>query len=55
MDGGEEWLLRPVLKRMCQYESLKNGMIDIADILKMNIAIDVEIENQNRMHKANED
>lgn len=55
MDGGEEWLLRPVLKGMCKYESLKNGVLDLADLFKMNAAIDIETENENRYRRANED
>ncbi len=54
MSDGEDWLLRPVLEGLCQYESLKNGAIDLEDIAKMNDALDVKIENENRYRKANE-
>jgi len=46
MASGEDFLLRPVLNGMCQYESLKNGMLDLLDITKMNEALDVQAENQ---------
>lgn len=40
-----DWLLRPVVKNMCRYESLKDGSIDLADIALMNDALDVQAEN----------
>lgn len=54
MGDGEDWLLRPVLEGMCKYESLKDGTLDLEDIAKMNDALDVKIENENRYRKANE-
>lgn len=54
MGEGEDWLLRPVLEGLCQYESLKNGNLDLEDISKMNDALDVRNENQNRYRKAQE-
>lgn len=47
--------MRPVLKGMCRFESLKDGTIDLADIAKMNQALDVEAENESRFRKANGD
>ena len=47
--------MRPVLKRMCLYESLIEGRVDLADIARMNAALDVEAENENRYRKANEE
>lgn len=38
--------MRPVLKGMCRYESLKNGTLDLADIALMNDALDVQADNQ---------
>lgn len=46
LPGGEDWLLRPVIKGMCQFESLKSGEIDLADIALMNDALDVMEENR---------
>lgn len=44
-------LLRPVLRGMCKYESLKDGSLTLLDIVKMNEAIDVEAENVRRLEK----
>lgn len=52
MPHGEEWLLRPVTRGMCKYESLKDGTIDLEDIARMNAALDVQTENENRQQKA---
>lgn len=41
MADGEDWLLRPVTRGMCRYESLKDGTIDLADLDRMNEALDV--------------
>jgi hypothetical protein len=49
MESGEDWLLRPVMKGMCKYESLKDGTLDLADIAKLNDMIDVYIENDRRV------
>ncbi|UGB47001.1 hypothetical protein LQ772_06835 [Frateuria edaphi] len=46
LPGGEDWLLRPVVRRMCLYESLKDGSLDLADIALMNDALDVVAENE---------
>lgn len=48
MPGGEDWLLRPVIKGMCRYESLKDGTLDLADVALMNDALDVQAENERR-------
>ena len=45
----EDWLLRPVLRGLCKYESLIDGSLDLLDIVKLNEAIDVESENQRRI------
>lgn len=54
MGDHEDWILRPVLEGMCKYESLKDGTLDLEDIAKMNDAIDIKVENENRYRKANE-
>lgn len=41
-----DWLLRPVVRGMCRFESLKNGAIDLGDIALMNDALDVVAENE---------
>ena len=52
MADGEDWLLRPVLRGMCLYESIKDGSLDLLDFATMNEAIDVELENQARLDRA---
>lgn len=52
MEEGEEWLLRPVLRGLCRYESLKNGELDLSDVALMNEALDVEAENRYRAEHA---
>lgn len=46
--------MRPVLEGLCRYESLKDGTLDLADLAKMNDALDVRNENQTRYQKAQE-
>lgn len=46
MPDGEDWLLRPVIKGMCRFESLKDGTIDLADIALMNDALNVVMDNE---------
>ncbi len=54
MPEWESWILRPVMRKMCLYESLKDGTLDLVDIAKMNEALDVEAENERRYREANE-
>ena len=44
----EDWLLRPVLHRLCLYESLVDGTLGLADIARLNEMLDVQAENQLR-------
>nr|WP_242688707.1 hypothetical protein [Photorhabdus tasmaniensis] len=46
MPEGRDYLLRPVIAGMCRYESLKDGVLDLADIALMNDALDVKSENE---------
>lgn len=48
LPDGLDWLLRPVLRGMCKYESLKDGTLDLADVALMNDLLDVEAENTYR-------
>lgn len=41
--------MRPVLRGLYRMESLKNGALDLLDVVKANEALDVEYENQRRM------
>lgn len=54
MREGEEWVLRPATEGMCQYESLKDGTLDLEDVARMNAALDVKFENENRARNAQE-
>lgn len=38
--------MRPVLRGLCKYESLKDGTLSLLDIAKMNEALDVSFTNQ---------
>jgi len=49
MASGEDFLMRPVLRGLCKYESLLDGTLGLVDIAKMNEALDVESENQRRL------
>ncbi|WP_017402075.1 hypothetical protein [Acinetobacter sp. TG19627] len=54
MPDESDWLMRPVIKGMCKFESLKNGVLDLADIADMNDALDVVADNEyllNEEHK----
>lgn len=44
--------MRPVLRGLCKYESLKDGTLGLHDIALMNDALDVQDENQFREHQA---
>ena len=54
MGEDEDFLLRPVIEGMCLYESLLDGTVSLADVAKMNDALDVRAENERRFRKANE-
>ncbi|MEX5443426.1 hypothetical protein WCE14_08665 [Acinetobacter schindleri] len=54
MPEGEDWLLRPVIKGMCKFESLKDGTLDLADIALMNDALDVVADNEYLIEEARE-
>ena len=49
---GEDWLLRPVLRGCCRYESLIDGTIGLEDIARLNDALDVQDENERRYMEA---
>lgn len=46
--------MRPILRGMCRYESLRDGTLDLYDFQIMNEAIDVEEENEARARAAAE-
>lgn len=47
-----DWLLRPVVRGYCSFESLKNGTIDLEDVAVLNDAADLFDENQRRAEDA---
>lgn len=49
MPDGEGWLLRPVTRGLCRYESLKDGTLDLFDMARMNDMLDVDDENRARV------
>ena len=49
---GEDWLLRPVLRGCCRYESIIDGTLSLADVALLNDALDVEAENEKRYYEA---
>lgn len=51
MGGGEDLLLRPVLRGMCKYESLLDGTLTLVDVALMNEAMNVDDENRARITK----
>lgn len=44
--------MRPVVERMCLYESLTDGSLDLCDIALMNDALSVRDENNARANAA---
>jgi len=44
--------MRPVLAGLCKYESLKDGTLDLEDIMLLNDALDVKNENERRYSEA---
>ncbi|MCJ2036397.1 DUF6889 family protein [Methylobacterium sp. J-068] len=52
LPSGRSWLMRPVERGMCRYESLKDGTLDLADLALMNETLAVAIENESRARLA---
>ncbi|MBB4017384.1 hypothetical protein GGR16_002413 [Chelatococcus caeni] len=44
--------MRPVMRGLCRFESLKDGTLDLCDLALMNEAIDVQDENAYRAQEA---
>ncbi len=44
--------MRPVLRGLCRYESLKDATLDLCDVALMNEALDVCDENEYRAREA---
>ncbi len=54
MPNDEDWLLRPVLRGMCKFESLIDGTLTLEHVALMNDALDVADENERRIQEASE-
>lgn len=53
MEGDEAWLLRPVARNMCLYESIVTpGKLSLRDIALMNEYLDMEADNNYRIAEA---
>ena len=48
----EDWVLRPVLRGCCRYESLIDGTLGMEDLARINEALDVQDENEARARAA---
>ena len=46
--------MRPVVEGLCKYESLKDGSLDLEDLMRMNDALNVRDENNMRLQEAAE-
>ena len=56
MPDDTDWLMRPVLRHLCSYRELTDGSLTLMDLGRMNDAVEVQDENEQRMidwHKAN--
>ena len=51
MAGGEDYLYRPCRAGMCSMRDLKDGTLDLWDIVIANECLDVEAENSHRIHE----
>lgn len=55
MPDDEDWVMRPVLKGMCKYESLIDCTLSLRDIARMNAALAVQDENERRVREKEAD
>jgi hypothetical protein len=52
MVGDEDMMFRPVLRGMLAAERLLDGSVDLAFVMLLNEAIDIELENRRRVQEA---
>jgi hypothetical protein len=52
MNDEEDWVMRPALEGIYLYESLVDGTLDLADVARMNEALNVRDENRSRYEEA---
>lgn len=46
-----DFIMRPVLRGLCSYESMLNGTLRMVDLARMNDALDVYDENEARLNQ----
>lgn len=54
LPDGEDWLLRPAMEKICQYESLIDGTLSLEDVALLNDALDVRAANEEILRQAAE-
>ena len=52
MPDGLDYILRPVLRGLCKYESLKDCTLSLFDISVLNDALDCSVENERRQQES---
>lgn len=52
LSSHDDWLMRPVLRGLCRFESLKDGTLTLGDVAMMNEAIDIEEANKTIIHRV---
>lgn len=52
MPDGEDYVLRPVMEGLCRYESVVDGTLSLADLARLNDALDIRDENAHRAREA---
>lgn len=52
MPDGTDWLMKPVLRGLCRYESLTDGSLTLLDLGRLNDALEVQDENERRLLEA---
>jgi hypothetical protein len=51
LPDGADYLLRPVARGMCRYESLKDGTLTLEDVFLMNTYLDNETYNRTAVRR----
>jgi hypothetical protein len=46
LPDGKEWLYLPASEKMCLYESLKDGTLDLFDVAEMNDFLMMKADNE---------
>ncbi|WP_425117670.1 DUF6889 family protein [Burkholderia gladioli] len=54
LPSGEDWLLEPVARGWCKYESLLDGSLSLEDVALMNDALAVRADNEAEWRRIQE-